>query len=443
MTISSLNSQGTLTALRRAHELDEAGEYRAAVAELAGLWEGPGTEPQLENLSPFEAADLLLRAGSLSNRLGGTDQLSGAQDSARNLLTRAEERFARLGDLDKLAETQTALAICYWRSGSFGEARIILREGLTQAQDLSADAKLRLQVTLGVIEMEDGDTPAALGIYRDCAGLCEQVASSYLVGTYHMNYSRALRASGSNDDALIEAAAADYYLEQAGHVRYRARVLNNIAWLLLTLNRISEAHESLDRSEHLFQNLRDRGMLAQVADTRAHLYLAEHENEKAEESATAAIKILAGGEERAGLVEALVTHATALARLKRLGESVRRFGEAWETAQQFIGEQRAAEVAVALVEEIVGPAYVTTGAGFEGAISRVEARLIVEALEQSDGGVTGAASRLKLKHQTLGWMLKSRHQNLQGSRRPLRPRKKSLMTTDPGKLIRMKRRVES
>ena len=50
------------------------------------------------------------------------------------------------------------------------------------------------------------------------------------------------------DEALVEFAAASYYLQQAGHTRYRARVENNLGFLFFTIGKFTEAHEHLDRA---------------------------------------------------------------------------------------------------------------------------------------------------------------------------------------------------
>ncbi len=69
--------------------------------------------------------------------------------------------------------------------------------------------------------------------------------------------------------AIIEFTAAIYHCEEAGHERYCATSLNNLAMLLYQLERYSEAHEHLDRAHIFLQKIKDVGLLAQVEETRA------------------------------------------------------------------------------------------------------------------------------------------------------------------------------
>jgi tetratricopeptide (TPR) repeat protein len=314
-----------------------------------------------------------------------------------------------------------------------------LRDALSA--NLSADAKLRVMNNLAMVEWHAGNLSEALNLYSESRVLCESSANCFVLGNYHMNYSIALRAAGRPVDALVEAGTASLQLEQAGHLRHQARVLNNVSMILLDLERLEEAHQKLDQAERLFLRVDDHGGTAQVAETRARVYLAAREYDKAEEFARSAVDILSAGDEKANLVEAMVTHATTLARLKQTVASIERFGKACEIAGQFMNERAVTDITVKLVEELVGSAYLSANVKFEEAILRVEAKLIKEALQRSNGHVTEAAVRLGLKkHQNLCWMLRTRHSDLQGSLEPVQPRRKSQMNKEnEGKVVRMRR----
>lgn len=421
----------------RARKLDESGEFEAAIAEMNELWDGLGTAPRVLGLSDSDAAELLLRSGSLTGQLGSARQIAGSQDAAMDLLTRAEERFLRIGMETKISEVRAALALCYWRNGSFDEARAVLRDALRPS--LGAEARLGLLIALAVMEWQEGHGIEALTIYSECGPLCDLTESPYLIGKFHMNFAIALKAAGLIDQALIESAAASYYMEQAEHLRCQARIINNTAMMLMTVARFDEAHENVNRAENLFKELEDRGSLAQICETRAQIYLAENQCEKAEEQARAAVSTLSAGDEKAVLVDALTTQGIALARLKRTWEALSCFSRAGEVAR-FISAASAAKVKLTLVEELAGDAYLGNGIDFYGAIKRIEAELIKEALDQSGGRVTEASLRLGMTHQALCWALGTRHQALQPNRAMLRPRRAKTKTKKGrGKVLRIKR----
>ncbi|HJP90840.1 MAG TPA: hypothetical protein VJ875_02730, partial [Pyrinomonadaceae bacterium] len=60
-----------------------------------------GARPRLIELSVDRRAELLWRVGSLSGWLGSANQIPGAQEFARDLLTESITLFESLGEQDK------------------------------------------------------------------------------------------------------------------------------------------------------------------------------------------------------------------------------------------------------------------------------------------------------------------------------------------------------
>src|SRR5215210_2600227 len=126
----------------KSSELIYAGQYEAARDELGELWSGIGQRPAL-NFKPPLNAEILLQCGTLSARLGSAKQLA-VQEKAKDLLTEALHIFQSLNMKIKASETQCELGVCYWRLGSYDEARIILDQAL---QDL-VDAEMRVKILI-------------------------------------------------------------------------------------------------------------------------------------------------------------------------------------------------------------------------------------------------------------------------------------------------------
>src|SRR5205085_12102300 len=82
---------------RIAEDLEDRGQYEAARDALAELWQGVGQRPKLEGLTDLTAAELLLRAGSLSGCLGSAQPTEGAQASEKDLRTEVETSLPYLG----------------------------------------------------------------------------------------------------------------------------------------------------------------------------------------------------------------------------------------------------------------------------------------------------------------------------------------------------------
>jgi CheY-like chemotaxis protein len=286
------------------------------------------------------------------------------------------------------------------------------------------------------------------------------------------------------DRALVEYAAASYHFEQAGHVRYRACVENNLGMLFLTAHRFAEAHEHLDSARALLVRLEDQTHTAQVDETRAKALLGEGRNAEAEEVVRAAVRALEQGGEQSILAEALTTHGAALARLGRHARARLVLQRAVEVAERVGDLEGAGQAALTLVEELgdrlpvndLADTYeraselleksqhpgllarlnacgrgllwalsrpaATTGEFqpsrnwhkfcFWPEVHRYEAYLIERALKETGGVVTRAARLLGFKHHnSLVALLNSRHKDLLPARSEIVPRRRSAVTS-PG-----------
>jgi CheY-like chemotaxis protein/tetratricopeptide (TPR) repeat protein len=300
-----------------------------------------------------------------------------------------------------------------------------------------------------------------------------------LKGKYHNSLANLLENLGRDehredyiDRALVEYAAASFHFEQAGHVRYHACVENNLGFLYCTLGKFAEAHEHLDRAQALLTNLRDNIHLAQVDETRARVLLAEGRVADAEKLVMLAVQTLEKGGEQSLFAEALATQGTALARLGRYQQAQLTLQQAVEVAHQAGDREGAGQAALTMVEElgerlneddlcatferaaellansqhpgilvrlnkcarrvlsllVANPAAIDwEGFSLRDAVHRRERRFIERALQDAGGSVTRAAHLLGLKHQTLIALLNNRHRNLLHIRKPVAPRKRSII----------------
>jgi tetratricopeptide (TPR) repeat protein len=154
------------------------------------------------------------------------------------------------------------------------------------------------------------------------------------------------------DRALVEATAASYHFELAGHARYQAHVENNLGFLYHSVGRSEEAHLHLDRALSLFVSLDDNAYAAQVNETRARVFLAEGRAVEAERSARAASEVFEAAGEQALLAEALTTRGAALARLGRFDESRLAFGRGAGVAEESGGKEVAGLALLTMIEEL-------------------------------------------------------------------------------------------
>jgi tetratricopeptide (TPR) repeat protein/CheY-like chemotaxis protein len=465
--------------------LEDVGSYETAREAMGELWAGVGTRPVLDELGEATAAEVLLRVGTLTGWLGSAKQIEGSQEEAKNLITESITRFEALGDVGKVAEAQTEVAFCYWRQGSFDEARVWLQEALGRLPpDTHNEVRAVALLRLAIVEMWAKRFYEALRIHLDSAPLFESIGSDALKGKRHHEFAFLLRNLGAAekrpdyiDRALIEYTAASYHFEQAGAApRYQGCIENNLGYLYSTIGKFREAHEHLDRAQALFTGMKDISRTAGVDDTRAKVLLAEGRINEAERLARSAVKTLERGGEQSLLAEALTTYGIALARGGNMKVALPTLQRAVEVADNAGDTESAGLAALTIVEELGKylPANELTavydraadllsrsgnqelkdrlltasrnvlfligehptpptwkGFNFYDAVLRFEARIISRALAETGGVVSRAAELLSLKRQALDSMLKvGRHKALGRLRAPIRPRLKSLMFRD-------------
>jgi tetratricopeptide (TPR) repeat protein len=262
------------------------------------------------------------------------------------------------------------------------------------------------------------------------------------------------------DRAIIELTAAIYHYEEARHERYCATNLNNLAMLLYQLERYTEAHEHLNRAHTFLERLKDVGLLAQVEETRARVYVAEQHYHAARRVIIGVVETFEKGGESALLTDALIIKGTVQARLGDTKESLHTFRSAIRIAKNAGALSNAGRAAVSMIEEhgnslsdaelfrlyqravqflaatqdaediarlracarvVVRQLYGTELDEYFSlpeTVTAYEARFVELALIEEGGSITRAAARLGISHQTLSAMLKTRHKKLEGKRKP-------------------------
>lgn len=451
-------------------ELIFAGQYEAARDELGGLWAGIGQRPQL-NAPPHMRAEVLLQCGTLSGWLGSARQVD-VQDKARDLLTEALHIFQTLNLKAKVSETQCELGLCYFRRGAYDRARVILDEAMEGLED--AELRAKILIRRASIEIWLGRYHEAWKLLDDARPAFDD-SSHALKGRWHGQVALILQKLATtegridySDRAIIEFTAAIFHYEEAGHERYCAINLNNLAMLFYQLERYEEAHEHLDRAYTFLQKIRDVGLQAQVEETRARVLVAQRNYLEARRVILGVVETFERGGEPALLADALIIKATAQARLGDHEESLHTFRSAIRIAKRAGALSNAGHAAISMIEEhaerlseyelyrayeraddllaatqdaediarlracarivtrkLFGPEldeYFT----LPEVVLEYEARFIEQALVEEGGSITRAAQRLSVSHQNLSFMLKTRHKKLQ-SKRKAGARRKSII----------------
>lgn len=469
----------------KARELEESGDYEGARRALSSFWTQIGTRPLVDGLALHDQAEIILRAGVLSGWIGSAQQIPGAQQVAKDLIGESIGLFETEGDSERAANAQIDLAICYWREGALDEARVMLQDVRERAKG-TLQLMARALLNSCVVEVSASRYTEAHQYLKEAAPLYERIENHTAKGRYHMQRALVLRHLGMTegrpddiDQALVDYAVASYHYEQAGNVRYQAGVENNVGYLLFTLKRFPEAQQHMERARRLYLTMKDIGRVAQVNEAFARLYLAQGQYEAAERAANGAIFTLERGDERSLLAEALITHATALARLGQDARARQSFARAATVSVNAGDNGLAVNAHLTTIEELSvklsGPELrdiyqradqliqdaadssvlarmrscsrivldgllkycqsgnfrledFLVGGTLDEEVLHFEGELIRRALQQEQGSITRAARLLGTTHQGLAFIINGRQQQLLAERKPPRARRRSIIT---------------
>jgi tetratricopeptide (TPR) repeat protein len=258
-----------------ARDFENRGEYDEAAEVLSVFWPRIGERPNLEGLERGMAAEVLLRAGVLTGIIGSSRQISDAQEIAKNLISESLTIFQSQRYKNKVAEAQTELALCYWRTGENNEASDLLKLALEQLT-IESELKAKAIIRRAIVDADSDRLSEALQSLTDNAAILQRISSYVLKGCYYQTLgdvfiylSKSAEPEDYLDRALVEYAAASYHFDLADHKRYRANVENNLGLIYFQINQCKEAHEHLDRARRMFASIKDKGSIAVVDESRA------------------------------------------------------------------------------------------------------------------------------------------------------------------------------
>lgn len=477
---------------RRAKGLIDAGEYEPAAEAMGDLWVGVGEVPALTDLDPVTQADVLLRLGALTGWIGRAQQIDGAQERAKDLLTQSIGIFESLSLPERVAEAQSEIGLCYWRQGAFDEARLMLSEVISRNSNLNPEIEAAAKIRLATVERTARRSHEALNILADVGPMVQATGKHSLIGTYHLQLATVLENLSSlegrndyRDRAFIEYEAAGFNFEQAGHTRYRAFVAANVGYLFYSIRQYQDAYVHLDRARRLALDLEDSSLVAQIDDTRARTLLAENRLHDAERYAAGSVRTLERGAESALLAESLTTYGVILGRRGKQVRARALLERAVEVSEVSGDLEGAGRARLAIIEELgdqipsdqlaatyratfdrlktsqdpttakrllmsgrhvveiigrraepvqtaeVAPEHTWENFSFKREMLRAERALIERALQDAGGVVTRAARLLGFKnHQSLIYVINFRHKDLLKSRSAVRVRRRRLMKVE-------------
>ena len=479
LNTSSLSANDeALLRCQTALEQKDRGDYEGAQKTMRPYWSRLGEAPNTRGLEHSVAAEVLLCVGVLTAWIGSKNQVSDAQEIAKNLITQSIAYFEAVPDVVKIAVAQSEIAYCYWREGALSEARSWLHDALNKLTFEGAD-RARALLKLSTVEWTSGRFREALELLELNDSLFRKITNPRIKGYYFSELGIIHRNLASTENkreyfhrAINEYKEAEKQFKLAHNQIFRADVINNVGFLLFKLERYKEAHKYLNEARRLTVKFKDKARTSQIDESRAQVLIAEGKLTEAERIAHRAVSVLKKSGHFCMMAEALITQGKALARLGRSDFARSVLQQAIQVAHQVNALNTAGLAALTLIEEVphlapevVQAAYrqarewlansqspdtklrladvtdkvlasiqtelksedateilLTEPGGLQAQLDKYEGVIIKRALVQAGGKVTLAASLLELRYQSLAYKIEHQHPELLNYRTPVRRR---------------------
>ena len=454
-------------------KLKDRGDYEGAQEVMRPFWTEFGERPDVEGLNPPMIAEVLLHVGILTRWIGSKNQISEAQDTAKDLISESMTLFETLRDSPRVAAARAELAICYWWAGALDEARVMLTEALKRITT-EGNTRANALIFLAAVEWSASRYSLSLKLLTENAALFRKIPNHTLKGTYHNQLAMVLRKLITTENRdnyfrriIKEYEQAEHYFKLGHNTLYRANVKNNVGNVLRQMRRFAEARKYIQEARRLAVLLKDKALVAQFDDTRAQLLTDEGRLDEAETVARASVSSLRKSGHQVLLVDSLITQGIVLARLGRKEQAQFTFQNAIEVACDAGALNKAGLAALSLIEEIddlkaevLGTAYEqasewladcfsqglllrfkTVGVKLARELQRerppksdllfnqtlclpdetlkLEGEMISQALAKVNGKITKAAKLLGIRYQTLAFIIEARHPDLLKQRSPI------------------------
>jgi tetratricopeptide (TPR) repeat protein len=330
---------------KRLFQYERCGKYAEGLAETREFWPDTNFLPNVDGLEARDAAELLLRCGSLFGYLGHTKQLPNAQEKSKNLLSEARNRFLDIYDIEKVAECENYIALSYWRLGEMNEAAAYVETALSHDLPSTNAVRLYSVIILTVVQLTTKRFEQAARLLGENEYDFVKCGDAFLLGSFSSHMGIALNKLGQGLEALGRFKAARMYHQRSGHEPYLAMVDNNLALTYKAHGKFDLAHTASDSAAGIFGKLKNRNNEGFSLDTKAGIFIAEGRYEEAVRIADKALGILQKGDNTFYRIETLMTRMRALVFLGDISEAAFCLSQAVGVAMEKTGEDSARKLA--------------------------------------------------------------------------------------------------
>lgn len=323
---------------RKLFKLERSGKYEEALAEVKYLWPDTRYLPNIEGFEKRDAAEILLRCGSLFGFLGHFKLLSGAQEKSKNLLDHARRHFLDIYDVEKIVECENYIALAYWRTGEFDAANAYIEEALSHDLPFSNRTGLYTLIINNLINFALKRYQENLESFPAWEKFFLNCKDNYLIGEFYNHYAITEKNLGYDAKAVVHYELARHYHSKSGNKIHLGSIENNISLLYKNESNFAQAHTAIDSAINLFNQIKYRAREGFAFETKAQIYFAEAKYAEALHTIEHSVRLLEESENSSYLTEAYLTNAKILLYLDNFSSAVLILTKAVELTKIQLGE---------------------------------------------------------------------------------------------------------
>jgi transcriptional regulator with XRE-family HTH domain len=231
--------------------------------------------------------------------------------------------FEDLGQHDERTNAMYWLANGHHAADNPAEARAQMRQILDEAgarTPVDTQLRVRALIALGAIEMDAGQTEAAVAYLREADAFAGELDARHRA-TYLYTIAQGYRRGGDHEAAIRAGTQSLALYRTADATVESAGIANLLALAYLEAGSHDQARESARVGRSIAIQVHDERLSSHIADTMARIELASGQPEAAERLADEAMDIARRIDSQPALVDAIVTKARTLLALDRAADA--------------------------------------------------------------------------------------------------------------------------
>lgn len=316
---------------------ERQGRFLEGLECISDVWASEDFFLDTSYLEPDKAAELRLRYAVLLGYQGHTAKIAGSQLRVRDLLTELCGEFVDTEEHSRAAECENHLALTYWRTGEFAEARVLLTTALERPLSPSSIERLASIMYVMLVNVSEHRYDENVELFtRHEDDFCSW-GDDWITSSFYVNAGIGFLEMRELGDAQRCFELAQYRATRSSIDVYLGSIENELAHVYRERGRPAKAHLAVDRGIEVFRRLGDISREGMLFDTKAGIFLDEGDYEKAHSAISHAIELLKDGENKAYLAESYATESRILIWQDDLHAAVAALLEATEISRQYSG----------------------------------------------------------------------------------------------------------